>query len=64
MNGVDPHAAGLVASWTFDGGTTDATSGLAGVLGGDVRLGSDNPTPTPSSFNAAPPPATPTATAP
>jgi hypothetical protein len=52
MNGVPSNAAGLVAQWTFDGGSlVDATNGFTGTLMGDVQiggLGSETPTATPT----------------
>ena len=52
MNGVASDAPGLVAQWTFDGGSlVDSTSGLTGTLMGDVQVvgfGTVDPSPTPS----------------
>jgi hypothetical protein len=49
MNGVPSDAPGLVAEWTFDGGSlVDSASGFTGTLVGDVRVGFETPTPTPT----------------
>jgi hypothetical protein len=40
MNGVASDAPGLVAQWTFDGGSlVDSAGGLTGTLMGDVQIG-------------------------
>ncbi len=42
MSGVPSDAPGLVAQWTFDGGSlVDSASGLSGTLMGDVQIGYD-----------------------
>jgi hypothetical protein len=47
MNGVDPNSPGLVAQWTFDGGSTvDSANGLTGTLVGDVEIAEEAATPT------------------
>jgi hypothetical protein len=66
MNGIDPDSPGLVAEWTFDGGSlVDSKSGLTGTLAGDVQVGDESSgTPTATTTATATPTETPTPTPP
>jgi len=61
MNGVPSDATGLVAQWTFDGGSlVDSTSGFAGTLVGDVQVRLETPSPSPTATATPTPTLTPT----
>lgn len=62
MDGVQPDAVGLVANWTFGGGSlSDSVSGRTGVLAGDASV-QFLPTPTPSPAPTPKPSPTPSPT--
>ena len=62
MDGVQPDAVGLVANWTFGGGSlSDSVSGRTGVLAGDASV-QFLPTPTPSPTPTPKPSPTPSPT--